>query len=94
MEFSANDVYLTCVLQNYENAINLHMKRLSNYEQSIAGYEQDLKEFSLEEQQMNAEAKTIYIELQQLLEEMRVDAATLKRHINECQQKVERLKQI
>ena len=43
---------------------------------------------------MNAEAKTIYIELQLLLEEMRVDAATLKRHINECQQKIERLKQI
>jgi len=94
MEYSANDVYLTCVLQNYENVINLHMKRLSDYEQSIAGYEQDLKEFSLEEQQMNEEAKIIYDELQLLLVEMRVDAAILKRHINECQQKVERLKQI
>lgn len=94
MEFSANDIYLTCVLQNYENAINLHMKRLSDYEHSIEGYEQDLKEFSVEEQQMNDEAKIIYGELQQLLVEMRRDAATLKRHINECQQKVERLKQL
>lgn len=94
MEFSANDVYLTCVLQNYENAIKLHMKRLTDYEHSIEGYEQDLKVFGMEEYQMNEEAKIIYDELQLLLLEMRVEAVTLKQHINECQQKIERLKQI
>lgn len=94
MEFSANDIYLTCVLQNYENAIKLHMKRLSDYEHSIEDYEQDLKAFSLEKQQMNEEAKIIYGELQQLLVQMRRDAVILKCQIDECQLKFERLKQL
>ena len=94
MRFNTEEVYLTCVLQNYEHAINIHMQHLADYEQNINRYEEDLRMFAAEKTKMTTQAYTIYEELQQLLANMRLEAITLKRRIEECRQKIERLKEV
>ncbi|MBM7699174.1 hypothetical protein [Kurthia huakuii] len=92
MGFNTEEVYLTCVLQNYEHVISIHMEHLADYEQNINRYEDDLKAFDEEKTQMTTQAYEIYEELQQLLANMRLEAITLKQRIDDCRQKIEHLK--